>query len=105
MKKLFSKKRFQSPIVSVNARLEEPDGLERLVEKLAQRDQYDINPEWQISKWEPMITSSLEGYALGDLALTTDNKLINSLFDTCFLFTCTRERERNYKVSWVCSLS
>lgn len=104
MKKLFFKNKLQSRRISVSAMLEEPAALERLVEKLScQRFEYDfesLDDQWQIVQ-----TSSIEGYAIGNLVLSDENESINSIFDTCFIFTCVGKTKSNYKMTWACSLS
>ncbi len=93
------------PLTSVVASLQEPGLLKSLVEKLALRDEIDSESDPDTSDWQPVSTSSLEGYALGDLVLENDEDLVNSLFDTCFLFTCVREKKMNYSLTWISSLS
>ena len=105
MKKPVNKNNLENSTVAVSAFLEEPGALQNLVEKLARRDEDSFNFELLVCAWETITTSSLEGYANGDLVLSDEKELVNSLFDTCFLFTCTSERNRNYKLKWVCSLS
>ena len=105
MKKPVSRNRMENSAVAISAFLEEPGALQNLVEKLARRDEDSCNFELVGCEWETITTSSLEGYANGDLVLSDEKELVNSLFDTCFLFTCTSERNRNYRLQWVCSLS
>ncbi|MCC7399932.1 MAG: hypothetical protein IT214_00445 [Chitinophagaceae bacterium] len=96
---------YKGSAISVVASLQEPASLQNLVEKLARREGSDRDFESLNYEWLPLSTSSLEGYALGDLILTEDKDQVNSLFDTCFLFTCTRERKQSYSLTWVSSLS
>jgi hypothetical protein len=91
--------------VAVSAFLEEPEVLQRLVEKLAHRSEEYLCSELLHDDWEPIQFSSLEGYANGGLVLSDAKELVNSIFDTCFLFTCTRIRNTNYQLTWVCSHS
>ncbi|MBS1918720.1 MAG: hypothetical protein JST17_00540 [Bacteroidetes bacterium] len=105
MKKPFNKSNRGNCTVVISAVLQEPGYLQNLVEKLARRDHDNYNLELLGGEWQSILTSSLEGYALGDLVLSDEKDFINSLFDTCFLFTCTREKENHYKMAWVCSLS
>ncbi|HVT86980.1 MAG TPA: hypothetical protein VHD35_17385 [Chitinophagaceae bacterium] len=105
MKKPASRNSIEKSTVAVSAYLEEPGVLQNLVEKLARREEDGFDFESLACEWQPITTSSLEGYANGDLVLSDEKEMINSLFDTCFLFTCTRVKNRNYNLTWVCSLS
>lgn len=91
--------------MNVIACLEEPEILQRLVEKLAIRFTDFNDGDLLTEEWKAVDTSSLEGYANGDILLSNENHLINSLFDTCFIFTCIKEKNRNFQLTWVCSLS
>ncbi len=104
-KKPMNRNSTENSTVAVSAFLEEPAILQNLVEKLARRDEDDLSFESLTGEWKPILSSSLEGYANGDLVMSDEKDLINSLFDTCFIFTCTRERKKNYRLAWVCSLS
>lgn len=95
----------ENTALAVRVRLEEPGMLQKLVERLARREEDESLQEFMSNEWGLTLTSSLEGYALGDLVLSTEQELINSTFDTCFLFTCTKGKESNYRLTWVCSLS
>ncbi|MBS1632311.1 MAG: hypothetical protein JST10_07020 [Bacteroidetes bacterium] len=107
MKKLSPGKRQETSSLSISAYayLEEPVVLQNLVERLAKRDEENSESGLLAGEWEQITTSSLEGYANGDLIMEDDIDILNSLFDTCFLFTCIRKQESNYKMIWVCSLS
>ncbi|HWC53018.1 MAG TPA: hypothetical protein VG676_05500 [Chitinophagaceae bacterium] len=105
MKKPVNKNNLENFTVAVSAFLQEPGVLQNLVEKLARRDEESVIADSLTGEWQPIATSSLEGYALGDLVLKDAKELINSPFDTCFVFTCTRESNSKYSMTWVCSLS
>ena len=90
--------------------LDQPDLLENLVEKLADR-RYDIGYSNEIvpHEWQAIETSSTETYVSGTVGLvdeiSDDNEPINMPFITCFLFTCIKGKEKPYKLAWSSSLS
>lgn len=92
--------------LSITTILTEPDLLINLVEKLAHRR---LDTNFGITKiprnLEPFDTSSIETYVNGTVALAGEGDTINMPFVTCFMFTCTKEKEGLYKVAWASSLS
>ena len=90
----------------ITATLDQPGFLEDLVEKLAYR-RYDIgySHEAMPQNWEAMEASSTETYVSGTVAIEEKDELINMPFITCFLFTCTKVKDRSYKLAWSASLS
>ena len=85
---------------------DQPDLLEDLVEKLAGR-RYDIGfgKEKMPVNFEALETSSTETYVSGTISLMDNNEKINIPFITSFLFTCTKGKEDEYKLTWAASMS
>jgi hypothetical protein len=94
----------------ITAILDQPELLESLVEKLASR-RYDMGYSKQAvpKNWQPVETSSTETYVSGTLSLsglmTNDNAAINMPFITSMLFTCIKDKNKDYKLAWSSSLS
>ena len=55
--------------------------------------------------WKAIETSSLEAHVSGQVHIANNADLVNMLFTTCFLFTCTKAKRQNYSLTWVNSLS
>lgn len=90
----------------ISANLDQPVLLENMVEKLAQRH-YDTGyAKAEVPKNQQAIdTSSTQTYVSGTVAIEENNELINMPFITCFLFTCVKEKNGEYKLAWSSSLS
>lgn len=90
----------------ITAVLDQPGLLESLVEKLAYR-RYDLgfSNEKVPAPFKAVESSSTETYVSGTVSLAIGNELIAMPFITCFLFTCTKEKSREYKLDWGSSLS
>jgi hypothetical protein len=93
----------------ITAQFDQPELLNSLVEKLAWKrfvtGYADIAP----GKEKLLETSSTETYVSGTLGLGIDQQAaenqINMPFITCFLFTCLKEEDDSYKITWSASLS
>jgi hypothetical protein len=88
--------------------LDQPELLNSLVEKLA-RKRYDTGHGDILIPGvaKDLKSSTTETYVSGTVALRVPGSVetIHMPFITCFLFTCTRENSRDYKVTWSQSLS
>jgi len=92
--------------LSITTILTQPDLLINLVEKLAwQRSNTSIGKTKIPRNLKPFDTSSIETYVNGTVALAGDGDTINMPFITCFMFTCIKEKDGLYKVTWASSLS
>jgi len=92
--------------LSITTILTQPDLLINLVEKLAwRRSEYGKGKTKLPRNLKPVETSSIETYVNGTVALASEGDTINMPFITCFMFTCTKEKEGLYKVAWASSLS
>jgi hypothetical protein len=95
----------------ISASFDKPDFLEDLVEKLAQRRNESGLGKVKVPKGLKAVeTSSLEAYVSGDVTLADlDNKKdaerINMPFISCFFFTCVKEKNKDYDLTWASSLS
>lgn len=92
--------------MTITATLVESRMLTNLVEKLAVR-RYDIGfcQEKVQPGWEAIEVSSIEAHVSGISKLSTEKERLRMVFNTCFLFTCTKGSEKEYSLTWVNSLS
>ncbi len=92
----------------INARFDQPEFLQTLVEKLAYR-RYEFGfSKLPVPKGNRALeTSSTEAYVSGTMAIDIENEeeKINMPFITCFLFTCIKGYGDPYKLIWSTSLS
>lgn len=92
--------------LATSASLNEPYLLKDMVETLAHRRQ-DIG--YSLEKvqlgWRAIETSSIEAHVSGQISILGEADLVNMLFTSCFLFTCTKAKRQNYSLSWVNSLN
>jgi hypothetical protein len=90
----------------ISTTLDQPGLLENMVEKLAYR-RYDIgyiNEKMPVNQ-RALETSSTETYVSGTVAIECNDENINMPFITGFLFTCIKEKNDPYKLTWSTSLS
>jgi hypothetical protein len=93
--------------LNITTSLDQPDLLESMVEKLAQkRVEQGFGKQKAFGDWQPVDTSCIEKYVSGtmDMAIA-ENEKIKMPFVTCFLFSCTKEKNEAYKLHWSMSLS
>ncbi len=92
--------------INIKATLAESRMLTNLVEKLAVRSQ-DIGYCFEKVQpgWKAFETSSIEAHVSGVATLSSEADNIKMVFTTCFLFTCTKGKGQDYKLTWANSLS
>jgi len=90
----------------ISTTLDQPMLLENMVEKLAYR-RYDTgySNEKLPGNRKALETSSAETYVSGTVAIECNDENINMPFITSFLFTCIKEKNNPYKLTWSTSLS
>lgn len=93
-------------ILLINATFDQPDFVEDLVEKLADKHN-DLGYSHALvpADLTPVEISSTETFASGTMALGHADEIINMPFITRFLFTCIKESKGTYKLEWSSSLS
>lgn len=86
----------------ITASFDQPELLEDMVEELAYRSSHnqDVN-----SLKEAIETSTTETYVSGTVELSLDEEHIKMPFITCFIFTCIKENNEAYKMSWALSFN
>ena len=92
--------------LNITATFEQLHLLENLVEKLAYRRcdiGYSNSPV--PASWKAVDSSSVETYVSGNVSLSDTNGDIDMPFITCFMFTCTKEKNGAYELAWSSSLS
>jgi hypothetical protein len=52
-----------------------------------------------------METSTIEAYVSGQTLMSNEHEQVNMAFESCFLFTCIRSSNSEYKMTWASSLS
>jgi len=55
--------------------------------------------------WMAIDASAVEVFVRVHIHLSDGNKLMDTHINTCFLFTCTKEKEGKYRFTWTNSLS
>ena len=97
--------------LQISASFDKPDFLEDLVEKLAYRRNENGYSRVKVPKGlKALETSSLEAYVSGDVTISgidgkKNDERINMPFISCFFFTCIREKNKDYDLTWAMSLS
>ena len=106
MKNLNKADKNNNPTLAITASLYEESILENLVEELAYR-RTDIGYSRAMvpTSHKALETSSIEAHVSGEMNISTENDSLNMPFITCFLFTCIKTKGKDYKFSWVNSLS
>ncbi len=98
--------KMKTPAISITATLVESKLLTNLVEKLAVK-RYDAGYSLETVQhgWEAIEISSIEAHVSGITRLSTEKDKVKMVFNTCFLFTCTKGTGKEYNLTWVNSLS
>ena len=93
--------------LQLKASVDDPGMLESIVEQLATRRYHRYYVATAVPKtWQAMETSSVESYVNGSIDIK--GKGIQSMkipFTTSFLFSCTKEKNNPYDLTWSFSLS
>ena len=91
----------------LTASIDKPEILENIIEQLATR-RYDTGYGKALvpQTWRAIETSSLETYVSGKIEFDyNETQRILVPYITCFLFSCTKENNKPYTLSWSFSLS
>jgi hypothetical protein len=93
-------------LLTIAAKIDQPQLLEHLVEKLACR-RYDIGyaNEKVPTNYQALETSTSPIYLSGVIEMNENNEQLNIPYITSFLFTCTKASNASYKLAWASSLS
>ncbi len=89
------------------ASVDKPEVLENIIEQLATR-RYDIGYGKAIvpNSWQAIDTSSVESYISGIVEFDYNaTQRIRVPYITCFIFSCTKEKNDPYDLRWSFSLS
>ena len=89
------------------ASVDKPDVLENIIEQLATR-RYDIGYGNAMvpDTWQAIDTSSVETYMSGRIEFDyNETQRIRIPYITCFLFSCTKQKNNPYDLKWSVSLS
>lgn len=89
------------------ASVDKPEVLENIIEQLATR-RYDIGYGKAMvpNSWRAIDTSSVESYVSGNVEFDyNESQRIRVPYITCFLFSCTKEKNDPYDLRWSISLS
>lgn len=103
--------KFKSPVMKKNlhltATIDQPELLETMVEKLATRHNETGYGKAQVpNTWQALETSSIEAFVSGMVEFDyTDDQRIRIPFITCMLFSCTKEKDDLYSLSWTSSFN
>ena len=91
----------------LTASVDKPEVLEDIIERLATR-RYDMGYSNAAvpATWKAIETSSVETYLSGRIEFDyNDLQRIRMPYITCFLFSCIKEKNNEYELSWSFSLS
>ena len=91
----------------LTASIDKQEVLENIIEKLATR-RYDLGygKAHVPQSWQAIDTSSVETYVSGRVEFDyNETQRIRVPYITCFLFSCTKEKNNPYELSWSFSLS
>lgn len=92
--------------VAVAATFDDPVFMKYMAEKLsARRCHYGLSSETVPDGWTALDTSSVEAFVNGTMHITCGSETFQVPFVKCFLFTCCREIEGEYKLSFLNCLS
>ena len=98
--------------IITSASFDQPEQLQQFVERLAcRRYELGFDKEKVPDGLKAIETSSTETYVSGTIALDfmagteAAEERINMPFITCFLFTCIKEENEQYQLTWSTSLS
>jgi hypothetical protein len=97
---------FMKKLMNITAALEQLDLLENLIERLADRhSDIGFGNAMVPSSGTAVESSSIETYVTGSVSLSDEHGEITIPFITCFIFTCTKEKNGVYEIAWSSSLS
>lgn len=91
----------------LTASIDKPEIMENIIEKIATR-RYDMGYGKAIvpQTWQAIETSSIETYVSGRIEFDyNETQRIRIPYITCFLFSCTKEKNNPYELSWSFSLT
>lgn len=93
--------------IDIRASFDQPVLLKDMVEKLAaKRSENFFGLDRALGEWQLVDTSCIEKYASGTVEFAfTNNEQLRIPFITRFIFSCTREADHPYRMSWGMSLS
>jgi hypothetical protein len=93
--------------VNITATFDCPELVESIAEELAAMRYHSGFADAIVpGKCKAIETSSVETYVTGNMEIIFgSSRNINMPFITCFLFSCTREKNDDYKLDWAVSLS
>lgn len=91
----------------LTATLDQPQLLEDMVEKLATRHYETGYTKARVPKtWQAIDTSSIEAYVSGVVEFDyNEEQRIRIPFITCMVFSCTKEKDDFYDLSWAASFN
>ena len=91
----------------ITASFDQPELVENIAEKLAARHYDDGYANIRLPKdWTAIATSTVENYVCGTIEIASGKKeKMRIPFTTCFLFSCTREKNQPYDLSWSVSIN
>jgi hypothetical protein len=91
----------------LTAFIEKPEILENIIEQLAaSRNDMGFGKALVPKTWQALETSSIETYVSGRIEFDyNETQRIRIPYITCFLFSCTKEKNSPYDLTWSFSLS
>ena len=101
-----NRNKMENRTLSITTTLVESKLLTNLVEKLAvKRYEAGHTTEQVQPGWEAIEMSSIEAHVSGITKIHSNTDRVKMVFNTCFLFTCTKAKDQEFNLTWVNSLS
>ena len=93
--------------LNITASIDKPELVEYMAESLASKLFDSGNPEIEVPNgWRAIKTSSVESYVSGNVEMQIEGEPeLRIPFKTCFIFSCTKEKDDPYKLDWGMSFS
>ena len=91
----------------LTATIDRPELLEDMVEKLAtRRYETGFGKASVPKKWQALETSSIEAFVSGVIEFDYNEEIrIRIPFITCLVFSCIKEKNEAYQLSWTASFN
>jgi hypothetical protein len=94
------------PLLTIAAKLDQPEFIENLVERLAYtHPDIGYGSCKKTGHWQPVETSTNDIYVGGTVEMIMDDEQLNIPYITSFIFTCLKSTDGIYRLEWGCSLS
>ena len=91
--------------LQITTAIDHPELIETKVKQLADGHYEPRHGNEDVDNHEAVSTTSAEVYVSGIVAMNNLFEEINMHFLTCFVFTCIKRKDSNFKIEWSSSLT